>query len=106
MAAHERDRLKALGREVRDQRRVNEILRKASAYLAAAELDRLTYGCTRSPTRIANAYGDELICPVWRVESSGDYTRRPPGELAPPAVGAAQVASREDVWCVRSHLAN
>jgi len=36
----ERERLKALEREVRELRRANEILRKASAFFAAAELDR------------------------------------------------------------------
>jgi transposase len=36
----ERDRIKALEREVRELRRANEILRKASAYFAQAELDR------------------------------------------------------------------
>ncbi len=36
----ERDRLKALERENRELRRANEILRKASAYFAQAELDR------------------------------------------------------------------
>ena len=36
----ERARLKELEREVRELKRANEILRKASAYFAAAELDR------------------------------------------------------------------
>jgi len=36
----ERTRLKALERENRELRRSNEILRKASAYFAQAELDR------------------------------------------------------------------
>ena len=36
----ERSRLKALEREVSELRRANEILRKASAYFAQAELDR------------------------------------------------------------------
>lgn len=36
----ERDRIKALEREVRELRTANEILRKASAYFAQAELDR------------------------------------------------------------------
>ena len=36
----ERSRLKALEREVRELRQANEILRKASAYFAQAELDR------------------------------------------------------------------
>jgi transposase-like protein len=36
----ERERIRALEREVRELRQVNEILRKASAYFAQAELDR------------------------------------------------------------------
>jgi transposase len=36
----ERARLRALEREVRELRQANEILRKASAYFAQAELDR------------------------------------------------------------------
>ena len=38
--SEERERLKALERENRELRRANEILRKASAYFAQAELDR------------------------------------------------------------------
>ena len=38
--SEERERLKALEREVRELRQANEILRKASAYFAQAELDR------------------------------------------------------------------
>ena len=40
LAADERDRLKRLEREVKELRRANEILPKASAYFAMAELDR------------------------------------------------------------------
>ena len=40
MSTQEQDRIKELEREVRELRRVNEILRKASAYFAQAELDR------------------------------------------------------------------
>jgi transposase len=36
----ERERIKALEREVRELRQANEILKKASAYCAMAELDR------------------------------------------------------------------
>ena len=36
----EQARIKALEREVRELRQANEILRKASAYFAMAELDR------------------------------------------------------------------
>lgn len=37
----ERDRLKALEREVKELRRANEILKTASAFFAQAELDRV-----------------------------------------------------------------
>ena len=40
LTSEERDRIKDLEREVRELRRANEILRKASAYFAQAELDR------------------------------------------------------------------
>lgn len=40
LSTSERERLKALEREVRERRQANEILRKASAYFAQAELDR------------------------------------------------------------------
>ena len=36
----ERERIKALDREVRELRQANDILRKASAYFAQVELDR------------------------------------------------------------------
>ena len=38
--SEERERIKALERENRELRQANEILRKASAYFALAELDR------------------------------------------------------------------
>ena len=40
LTSDERDRLKALERENQELRRANEILRKASAFFAQAELDR------------------------------------------------------------------
>ena len=40
LTSDERARMKALEREVRELRQANEILRKASAYFAQAELDR------------------------------------------------------------------
>ena len=40
LTTEERERLKQLERENRELRRANEILRKASAYFAQAELDR------------------------------------------------------------------
>ena len=41
LTTDERERMKALEREVRGLRQANEILRKASAYFAQAELGRL-----------------------------------------------------------------
>jgi transposase-like protein len=40
LSTDERERLKALERENKELRRANEILRKASAFFAQAELDR------------------------------------------------------------------
>ena len=40
LTSAERERLEVLERENRELRRANEILRKASAYFAQAELDR------------------------------------------------------------------
>ena len=40
VTSQERERIKALEREVRELRQASEILRKASAYFAMAELDR------------------------------------------------------------------
>ena len=40
LSSEEQARVKELEREVRELRRANEILRKASAYFAQAELDR------------------------------------------------------------------
>ena len=44
LTSPERERLRALERENRELRRANEILRKASAYFAQAELDRRPRG--------------------------------------------------------------
>lgn len=40
LSTSEREKMKSLEREVRELRQANEILRKASAYFAQAELDR------------------------------------------------------------------
>lgn len=40
VSTSDRERMKAMERELRELRRANEILRKASAYFAQAELDR------------------------------------------------------------------
>src|ERR1700709_2565277 len=48
----DRERIKTLEREVRELRQANEILRKASAYFAMAELDRRSKPCSASSTII------------------------------------------------------
>ena len=40
MTTSDRERMKAMERELKELRRANETLRKASAYFAQAELDR------------------------------------------------------------------
>ena len=40
LTTEEKDRIKDLEREVKELRQANEILKKASAYFAQAELDR------------------------------------------------------------------
>ena len=40
LTSDERERMKGMKREIRELRQANEILRKASAYFAQAELDR------------------------------------------------------------------
>jgi transposase len=41
LSQSERGELKALKREIKELRQANDILRKASAFFAAADLDRL-----------------------------------------------------------------
>ena len=57
LTTDERTRLKALERENRELRQANEILRKASAYCAMAELDRRSKRLSPSLTRTATATG-------------------------------------------------
>jgi transposase len=70
MADDDRARLKLLEREVKELRRANEILRKASAYFAMAELDR--------PGR-------------WRSSTApGDGGARPPRAMTKPALSVSR----------------
>ncbi|MDT8329273.1 MAG: IS3 family transposase [Roseovarius sp.] len=75
VTTEERDRIKALEREVRELRQANEILRKASAYFCA--------GGTRPPTEAMIGfiedqrvvYGVESICRVLPIAPSTYYHR-------------------------------
>ena len=64
----ERERIKTLEREVRELRQANEILRKASAYFAMAELDRRSRRGSPSSTTTARSTGSgpRLARPRWR----------------------------------------
>ena len=61
---HGRPKLKALERENRELRQANEILRKASAYFALAELDRRFEAMIAFIDDHRGAYGVEPICKV------------------------------------------
>ena len=90
-----RERIKAIERENRELRQANEILRKPSAYLAQAELDRRrhTFCARRKPGRFyqkpsaSRASAQRLLGP-WR---------RHPGAHSPVALGLTHPA----VGCLR-----
>ena len=63
------DKLKTLERENRELRQANEILRKASAYFAAAELDRPSIMIAFIDDH-RQAYGIEPICKVLPIAPS------------------------------------
>src|SRR3954469_6284900 len=57
LTTSERERMKDLERENRELKRANEILRKASAYFAQAELDRRPKGWATSSRSTATSRG-------------------------------------------------
>src|SRR6201982_2548011 len=58
----ERERIKTLERENRELRQANEILRKASAYFAMAELDRRSKPWSALLTIIGRTMGSGAVC--------------------------------------------
>jgi transposase len=80
----ERERMKALERENRELRQANEILRKASAYFAQAELDRRFRPRSRSSTITAPRTGSSR---------SAKSCRSPLRRIAPMLPGASITAS-------------
>ena len=105
------DRQRLLERENRELRRANEILRKASAFFAAAELDRRLRGCILVSfiDEHRHAYGVEPICAVLPIAPSTYYAwLRRRGD---PASRAARV-QRDEVlqaairrsWAARQRL--
>lgn len=62
--SEERERIKELEREVKELRQANEMLCKASAYFARAELDRRFKPRRRSSTRTKGTYAVEPTCKV------------------------------------------
>ena len=80
----ERERIKALERENRELRQANEILRKASAYFAQAELDRRFEAMIAFIDDHREAHGVEPICEVLPIAPSTyrahTATRRDPAK--------------------------
>ena len=70
VTTNERARLTALEREHRELKRANEILRRASAFFAPAELDRSTQcpmpSCTPSSMRVGRTTGSSRFAEFWR----------------------------------------
>ena len=74
----ERQRAKALEREVRELKRINEILRKASAYFAQAELRPPTAVMVQFIDDHRDAYGVESICTVVPIAPSTYFLAQGP----------------------------
>ena len=68
LTSSERERLKDLEREVRELKRANEILRKASAYFAQAELDRRGEVMVRYVAFVIDVFARRIV--GWRVSAS------------------------------------
>jgi transposase-like protein len=78
VTSDERERMKSTEREIRELRQANEILRKASAYFAQAELDRRSKPGSRSSTIHRALYGVEPICKVLPIAPSTYHARVTP----------------------------
>src|SRR4051812_28445854 len=71
----EQERIKTLEREVRELRQANEILRKASAYFAMAELDRPLEAMIAFIDDHREVYGVEPICRILQIAPSTYHAR-------------------------------
>ena len=91
----ERQRTKELEREVRELKRINEILRKASAYFAQAELDRRPTVMVQFIDDHRDAYGVESICTVVPIAPSTYFWHK--ARHADPTRRSARV-QRDDEW--------
>ena len=90
----ERARMKELEREVRELRRANEILRKASAFFAQAEFDRRPREWWPSSTRIVRRTGSSR-------SARSSRSPRPPItgiRRVRPIPRHARAAPQRDVW--------
>ena len=94
LTTSERERLQELEREVRELKRANEILRKASAYFAQAELDRRGEVATMVQfiDDHRDVFGVEPICAVLPIAPSTDSSPSAPADPsdAPVRTGAAR----------------
>ena len=86
LTTDDQQRVKVLERENRELRRANEILRKASAYFAQAELDRPGQVMVAFVDAHRATYGVEPICAVLPIAPSTYYEQKArAGRSDPPA---------------------
>ena len=97
LTTDERALLKDQAREIRELRRANEILLKASAYFAQAELDRRPRQWWRSSTPIARRPGSSRSAPSYR-SPIGCVRGLARGKhlVAPPRMGASMGQENRD----------
>jgi putative transposase len=89
LTSSERERLKELEREVQELKRANEILRKAAAFFAQAELERPTEVMVSFIDQHRAEYGVEPICEQLPIAPSTYYeykAREAEPERLPPRV--------------------
>ena len=83
LTTSERERLKELEREVSELKRANEILRKAFAYFAQAELDTMVQFIADHRA----VFGVEPICAVLPIAPSTDSSPSAPADTSDAPVG-------------------
>ena len=108
LSSTERDRLKELERENRELKRANEILRKASAFFAQAELDRRREVMVSFIDAHRAEYGVEPICAELPIAPSTYYEpkarRARSGALAAAACDAMRTLVPADSARVRGEF--
>lgn len=103
ITSEERNRIKAMEREVKELRRANEILKLVSAFFAQAELDRKTQVLKNFVDKHRHTYGVEPICKVLQIAPSGYrryvvFQRKPELRCARAKTDDALMPQVQQVW--------